>query len=184
MQVRIAASFLGSGVLALLDEPQEGLAAESRLVVRALVRGLVRTALGPNTFGRSCVLATRRADEALALGCRVAHLVHGNLVALGLPARLHFTSLPSRRLRSRATRALSCAGTPQRVAELFAGNYVLELRLRDGGDAGEARVLVSTLFADATLLEFIESRGHLLFGVPAANVSSIGWVFERLEAGM
>ena len=60
---------------------------------------------------------------------------------------------------------------------------MLELRLRGGGDTGEARILASTLFADAMLLEFIETRGHLLFRVPAASVSSLGWVFERLEAG-
>ena len=85
-QVRIAASLLGNCVLTLLDEPQEGLAPESRLAVRALVRAPVRTTVGPASYGCSCVLATRCVEEALALCIRVALLVHGSLITLGVPS--------------------------------------------------------------------------------------------------
>lgn len=99
--MRIAASFLGGGVLTLLDEPLEGLAPESRLAVRALVKGVVRTTVGPNSYGRSCVVATRCVDEAVALSSRVALLVHGHLISLCVHCPPSIASACSTRSRLR-----------------------------------------------------------------------------------
>ncbi len=101
IQVVFLQSMLGSSRVVLFDEPTSGLDPESRRVLWNVMLALFTggpNQVNPSNLGnsgpsRSCVLTTHSLEEAEALCSRIAILLKGQIIAIGLYIRFFIFKL-------------------------------------------------------------------------------------------
>ena len=85
MQAVFLQSLLGSSRVVLMDEPTSGLDPESRRLLWNLMLALFEVTQPEHTLSsRTCVLTTHSLEEAEALCSRIAILLNGQIIALGI----------------------------------------------------------------------------------------------------
>lgn len=123
-RLSLALALVGRPELVFLDEPTAGMDPRARMQTWEIVRGL-------RERGATTLLTTHAMDEAEALCDRVAIIDHGRLLALGPPAELRRTSIPTG-TRFSAQPGLDCRALaaalridPTAVTEPTPGEYEL-----------------------------------------------------------